>query len=340
MRKRALVAVCVAATASGAATAQSSVTVFGVVDLNVRHIKSDSNGSITSLSSDGISSSRLGFRGVESLGDDLRAGFWIEGQLAPDTGLQPAGWARRSTVSLQGSFGEIRLGRDYVPDFWNHSIFDPFGTNGVGQSINVIGALNGATTFTRASNSVGYFLPPLGGLYGQIMVAAGEGTVGNKHLAARLGYSAGPLNVAAAYGKTDVDDAREWIRWNVGASYNFGFMTLMGLYVDTEGSGGGGSEDGAKRSSWLIGGVVPIGNSSFKFSYIKTDGRARIEDRDSTQIAVGYQYNLSQRTALYANAAKIDNRGSSGSGVALLAPPGNQAGSNSTGYEVGISHLF
>lgn len=335
--KKTLLAVGLTAVLSGWASAQSSVTVFGVVDLGVRHIKNESSGAMTALSQDGISSSRLGIRGSESLGGDWRAGFWLEGQLSPDTGLQQ-GWARRSTVSLAGPFGEIRLGRDFVPDFWNFSIFDPFGTNGVGQSLNVIGAMNGAATFVRASNSIGYHLPPMAGLYGQVMVAAGEGTVGNKHIGGRLGYSTGPLDVAVAYGKTDVDEVRDWKRWNVGLSYNFGFMTFMALFTDTKATGG--VENGSAWNSWLVGGVVPFGASTFKFSYNKTDGRNRIPNRDSTQYAIGYQYNLSSRTALYANAAQINNDSGANSGVALSAPPGNGLGSTSKGVEFGVSHVF
>lgn len=335
--KQHLVLIAIAAAFSGAASAQSSVTLFGVVDLGIRQVKNGSAGTLTSLTPDGIASSRLGFRGVEDLGGGLRAAFWLEGFLQPDSGGGNQNWQRRSTVSLIGPFGELRLGRDYVPDFWNQSIFDPFGTNGVGSSINVIGSLNGTTTFTRSDNSVGYFLPALGGLYGQAMVSAGEGAIGNKHTALRIGYATGPLNVAVAYGKTNVDDFRDWIRWNIGASYNLGFMTLMGLFVDTQAEGGAG--DGQARSSLLIGGVVPVGEvSSFKFSAIQTTGRDRLDTRDSLQLALGFQHDLSQRTALYANVAQINNTNTA---TAIpVGPAGIKTGENSSGVEFGIRHIF
>ena len=87
-------------------------------------------------------------------------------------------------MSLSGGFGEVRLGRDYTPTFWNDTVFDPFGTNGVGT--NLIFGLNAASiygpgnatgnsNYVRASNSVGYFLPPnLGGFYGQLQYAFSE----------------------------------------------------------------------------------------------------------------------------------------------------------------------
>src|SRR5262245_26651230 len=70
---------------SAAAHAQSSVTVFGVVDVGVRHVKNGDQ-SVNSVSTGGVNTSRIGFRGVEDLGDGLGAGFWLESGFRPDTG--------------------------------------------------------------------------------------------------------------------------------------------------------------------------------------------------------------------------------------------------------------
>ena len=137
------------------------------------------------MGTDGMSSSRLGFRGVEDLGGGLKASFWLEMGLAPDTGRSARGdWGsgtaqrnqlvfnRRSTVSLSNQWGELRLGRDYTATFWSWTVFDPFGTNGVGAATNLaLGrtcqtALAGTTygTLVRANNMVQYILP--GGVFG------------------------------------------------------------------------------------------------------------------------------------------------------------------------------
>ena len=86
---------------------------------------------------------------------------------------------RRSTVSLFSNFGEVRLGRDYTPTFWNLTIFDAFGTNGVGSFAEHGSDPSSACRHAvRANNTIGYFLPGnLGGFYGQAMVGAGEGNV-------------------------------------------------------------------------------------------------------------------------------------------------------------------
>ncbi len=357
--KKSLLALAALTAFAGAASAQSSVTLFGVVDLAARNVK-ESSGSLKTLSTNGMGSSRIGFRGVEDLGGGLRAGFWIEGDYSADTGGGPAGapgnavnaqnWQRRSTVSLMGGFGEIRLGRDYTPTFWNHTVFDPFGTNGVASSLNIWNTVGNASgTTVRANNSVGYFLPSgAGGLYGQVMVAAGEGvlsptTTGNKYAGFRLGYAAGPVNVALAYGKTDIDfdsgaPGGDWKTWNLGASWNLGFMRLMGFYVTGDGS------NGRENNQYLVGGIFPFGASQLKFSYSKADakgGTAAQNAQDATQIGLGYLYSLSKRTTVYTHYSRVSNKSganftASGSGPAAA----HALGASSTGYEFGINHSF
>jgi len=345
--KKSLLALAALTAFTGVASAQSSVTLFGIVDVSLRNVK-ESSGSLKSLSTDGMSSSRLGFRGTEDIGGGLRAGFWLEGSLQADTG-NAAGqnWQRRSTVSLMGGFGEIRLGRDYTPDFWNHTVFDPFGTNGVGSSVNVFDASgSGATTVVRANNTIGYFLPGgMGGMYGQVQLAAGEQAVGNKHMAFRFGYAAGPMNVAFAYGKTSSQDGPpsvDWTRFNLAGSYNMGFMTLMAQYIKSETSGG--AADGRGLNNIVLGADVRMGAGVFKVSYVKADGDGKTageKARDATQLALGYQYSLSKRTALYGHYARVSNKSganftASGSGPAAA----HAAGKGSTGYEFGINHSF
>lgn len=335
--KKTLLALAALTAFAGAASAQSSVTLFGIVDLNARNVKNGSAGDINSLSTDGIASSRLGFRGVEDLGGGLRAGFWIEGAMSADNGTAGGQtWQRRSTVSLLGGFGEVRLGRDYTPTFWNHTVFDPYGTNGVGAATNnwaQAGA--GATTLVRANNTIGYFLPSLGGVYGQVQVAAGEGATGNKYFGGRLGYAAGPVNVAVAYGVTEktgtmVDDT---VDTNVGFSWNFGFMNLMGQYRMSE-------QASAENTGFLIGATVPFGASTLKFAYSETEFSAGGVAPKAAQVAIGYQYDLSKRTAVYATFSQVDNDAGQARTAGSGGPTPIGTGFKSTGYEFGLRHSF
>ena len=113
--KKSLIALAVLA-ASGAAMAQSSVTLFGIVDTNVSYLDGVSNAAGTNTDSkygigtSGNATSRLGFRGVEDLGGGLKAGFHLEGEIFGDDGNASGfNFQRRSTVSLAGGFGEVRL---------------------------------------------------------------------------------------------------------------------------------------------------------------------------------------------------------------------------------------
>lgn len=336
------------------AQAQSSVTVFGIVDANYAHMSGAGNASQTIIGNDGYSSSRIGFRGMEDLGNDLKVGFWLEGAFSPDTGQggstnsnnQLSGavaatglnFGRRSTVSLIGSWGELRVGRDFVPGFQNLSSFSPFGTNGVGSSAFLFYPVQAAARVTnvRASNSIGFFLPKMGDVYGQAMYASGENpsnagaTASDGNVVGfRLGYAPGPFDIAFGTTKTKISALGDLTQTNLGASYDFGVVKAMALWNE--------NKVGATRTrSYLIGGLMPMGPGTIRAAYsrVSTTGVAN----DANHIALGYVYNLSKRSALYANYAHISNKNNGTNynvGVAVLTP-----GGSSSGYEFGIRHSF
>ncbi|RZL92227.1 MAG: porin, partial [Variovorax sp.] len=397
---------------AGVASAQSSVTLFGVVDVAVSgyYNKSENplGGSVTvsrtALTNSGYNSSRLGFRGTEDLGGGMAASFWIEGQLNNDDGTGASSgvingvpvatggqnWQRRSTVSLSGAFGEFRLGRDYSATFWNDSVFDPFGTNGVGT--NLIATANGLTTpgsaaagfqanpnYIRASNSIGYFLPPnLGGFYGQAMYAFAEkdkfdpGTATpalplnnsrtGRYVGGRFGYFSGPLDVAIAYGSSTVGDnyflgtTAYLTTANLGASYDFGPVKLFGelsrstLERDTVNVN---LLPEPNADGYLLGATVPIGPGLFRVSYarIKLDTNisnpllAQAPSPEAQKFAIGYVYNLSKRTALYATYAYLKDKNGlditvGGPSMVTSALGLPMTGKTSKGYDIGLRHAF
>ena len=357
MKRSQLAVLGLSAIAAASAHAQSSVTVFGLLDMSLAHFRADGSGSQTALATDGYQSSRLGFRGVEDLGGGLKAGFWLEAGLAPDdgegaasnsnnqssgagaatAGRQGITFNRRSTVSLIGNWGELRLGRDFVPGFWNLTNFNPFGTNGVGSSGFLFYPVQGAARVTniRASNSIGYFLPAMGGFYGQAMYAFGENlssvgaTEDDGNVAGlRLGYAAGPLDVAIATTKTTISSVGDLTQSNIGGSYDFGMVRPMALYNE--------NKVGATRTkSWLIGALVPVGAGQIRVAYssVSTTGIAN----DADQWALGYVHNLSKRTALYANWSRVNNDGGTNYNVGR---PTTVVGGSSEGYEFGLRHAF
>ncbi|MDR6424297.1 putative porin [Variovorax paradoxus] len=413
--KKSLVALAALAVA-GVASAQSSVTLFGVVDASISGYSStsrDLNGatflnpfylnqgsvkvSRRVLANSGYNSSRIGFRGTEDLGGGLAASFWLEAPISNDDGQQGiATFARRSTVSLSGGFGEVRLGRDYTPTFWNDTVFDPFGTNGVGT--NLINTANdsfgsfltpaastapftnvGNSNYVRASNSIGYFLPPnLGGFYGQIQYAFSEKTkydpglatpnVANnsragRYVGGRFGYANGPLDVAIAYGSSTVGDqyyvgtTTKVNTLNLGASYDFGPVKLFGEVskaknkVDYEIEPFLGGRPDVDLTGYLLGVTVPVGAGLIRASYshVKYDNNApvvlfapAVEDPKANKLALGYVHNLSKRTALYATIARVSNK--NGAALTVGGPAFISNGvftpKTSTGYDFGIRHAF
>ncbi|MDF2463079.1 MAG: putative outer rane porin protein precursor [Ramlibacter sp.] len=366
--KKSLIALAVLA-AAGAASAQSSVTLFGIVDATLAYGKTDAN-NVTKLTNSGYNSSRIGFRGTEDLGGGMSASFWLEGTVGNDdgttgqripTGNQTAVHAaadgaglvfnRRSTVSLAGGWGEVRLGRDYVPSFWNLTVFDPFGTNGAGTTLTLLGAANAGMAnvgtrgvLVRASNSIGYFLPGnLGGFYGQAMYYMGENLSNagatsddGQGLGARVGYANGPFNVALGFGRTKYATTAttgDFKTWNIGGQWDFGMAKLMGQYtrdnrdstVELEGKG------------WLIGALVPVGAGEIRASYSTYEVDAGLTEPRAQQLALGYVHNLSKRTAVYATFARLKNK--NGSAMSINGATGVVNGS-ATGYDFGVRHSF
>ena len=360
--RRTLIAMAAISVAS-AASAQSSVTLFGVVDAAFSSYKSKSADILgssatakrTVLSNSGYNASRLGFRGTEDLGGGLAASFWLEAPITVDDGQTGVStFSRRSTLSISGALGELRLGRDYTPSFWNDIVFDPFGPNGVGTSLittahgfNTSGAAASGfaanANYVRASNSIGYFLPPnLGGFYGQAMYAfhekekfvpgtatpnAPNGSRTGRYVGGRVGYLGGPLDVAVAYGSSTIADAfnagltTNLNTFNVGASYDFGLVKLSGEYskakVDSDIDGvlpAGASNLNPSAEGWLVAATAPVGAGLIRmaFSAVKLATNRTVPqvngDSKADKFALGYVHNLSKRTALYATVARLNNK--------------------------------
>lgn len=343
--KKSLIALAVLAAAAGSASAQSSVTVFGVVDLAVRHLD-NSDDTKTLLSHGGLATSRLGFRGVEDLGGGLKAGFWIESEVKPDAGTADTTrfWGRRATLSLMSdSLGEIRLGRDFVPTYTTMSAYDAFGDNGIGalfagNSLRKAGS-DAYDTQKRADNQVAYFLPStLGGIYGQVSAAAGEGTVGKKYYGGRLGYKAGPLDVSAAYSQTELTNSDNKLQITViGGSYDLGVAKLMAAYQQAKyDSTVVAIKDGLKDKLYTVGVTAPVGNFVIRAAYARTDAD---DDKNADHYSVGAIYNLSKRTAFYGTYSLMDNE-DNGAFSVNSTDLAAVTGKKSQGLEIGIRHSF
>jgi predicted porin len=223
--KKSLLAVAVAAALPAFAQAQSNVTMYGIMDLNVEHLNVDAVSATDPAAKSQFqvnqgrqSGSRLGFRGVEDIGGGLKGVFTIEHRLSPDTGTQTTGnfWHGQAWAGLEGGFGRITLGRQYTPiffallpaDFSGYAFYNnwlgPIG-GGLPAAVNTAigGFLQGPV---RVNNQVQYRSPTMGGFTVYGAWAPGETAAGAGDI---MGISAtwqmGGLFLGGGY--HSVDDA-------------------------------------------------------------------------------------------------------------------------------------
>jgi predicted porin len=219
--KKSLLALAVLGAFAGAASAQSSVTVYGIVDVGVNRTDNGLD-SVNQLKSSGQSGSRIGFKGTEDLGGGLSAIFVLEQGFNTDTGTENVAgkqFSRLSYVGLNGGFGSVKLGRQLSPLKAAHEQIDPFGAAGdtgnlerifyqhqTGTTGSSSGAYLGNDNIGRIDNTINYTTANLGGFIGQASYTFGE-TPGDNSVGRRYGlglaYVNGPLNVQFAYDSTD-----------------------------------------------------------------------------------------------------------------------------------------
>jgi predicted porin len=344
-----ILAALAAVAATGAAFAQSTVTLFGVADTAITYTKTGA-AEKTAMTTSGQNSSRIGFRGEEDLGGGMKAGFWMEAGVNTDSGAgagtntnnQASGqivgtttvgsqgltFNRRMTASLMGGFGELRVGRDYTPLFWNQTVFDPFGTNGVGAS-QANAAANPASLVVgvRASNSVGYMSPSFNGFQVQLQTFMGEnasndatnGKNSGTGNGLRATYAQGPMSFALATAKYDtaLNTTREGT--NLGAAYDLGVVKLMAVYSQDQDAVG--NVDALKVKGTLLGLTAPLGAGVAKAAWSNAKQGSTM---DTDKVAVGYVYSLSKRTSLYTTYAQTKP----------------MTGDKTTGFDLGVSHAF
>jgi len=330
---KSLIALAALGALAGAAQAQSSVTVYGFIDQSLTKPYASEDKMVADGGFYG-GGSRLGFRGVEDLGNGYKATFGMEHRLAADTGAQNGAvfWQGYSTVGLVTPFGAVNLGRQYVPAFTMiQNQIDPFGGETVAQGREVgmrfgtvaAGGSTGSAIYkTRVSDSVRYDLSMAGFNLGVSIaesapnnLVGGVPTSNDKPFSIAANYAAGPFWVGIGYENPAAEDDKGW---NIGGRYNFGFATAA------LGFGKGTTATGADAKSWLIGATVPLGAFDIKGVYAQSD----IDGIGKTKKAgLGAHYNFSKRTKIYVDVAKIG-----GSATIPL--------DNKTGYDLGLKHTF
>ncbi|WP_432240106.1 porin [Herbaspirillum robiniae] len=366
MKYRNIIAAGVAASAGLAAqcaSAQGSVSIYGIVDTGVAYTTNANaagNSVLKMPTLTGELPSRIGFRGTEDMGGGLSAIFVLEGGISVDTGAMGQGnrlFGRQSFVGLKGGWGQLMLGRQL-----NMSYFSTQKSDVLGPNIFSISSLDSYLPNARSDNAVGYM-----GTFSDVTVGAtysfGRDTAtsggpaatscagevaGNaracRQVTALLGYDNNRFgaslsydimygNTGAAGGLSSSDNTDQ--RVILSGYYMLGQLKLAGGVLDRKTRAA--AQVNTDSDLWYFGATYPLSAA------LVLDGQvSRLNVRNSanktTLAAARLTYNLSRRTALYSSLGYIRNQGAAA--IAIDAGGTVGAGKNQVGTMVGIKHMF
>ena len=348
MQKK-IIALAVAALASTAAFAQTNVTIYGIADASVSattNLGATTGQTGFKVNTGTLSTSRIGFKGVEDLGNGLKALFTLEYGLAIDdnTGIGTGtNIARQQFVGLTGGFGTVIAGRlqttglDFTVAGSALGGSAPLGATNVATATAGTGLINGTQMITglygRQSNAVAYVSPSFGGVvvaynHARITEAAlGTNTTDSHGDLISVGYDNGPISAGAIYTKATMantlanDNLKEW---GLRAGYDFKVVKLQATYQQAK------SDDTAtyvgKDKKWVVSATVPIGAKLAvigEFASLSVDSTAANDDVKVGTLATTYA--LSKRTTAYA---------------AFVAKRSQDLNADTNTYALGLRHMF
>ena len=338
--KKSLLAFAVLGAFAGAASAQTNVTIYGLVDMAIQH-DNDGASTRTGLDSGEFYGSRLGFKGSEDLGGGLKANFQLENGFGADDGKLNQGgrlFGRQAWVGLSGGFGSVNLGRQWAPIFLVADNIDPFdaGMTGAkaGQSTSAGGMLNIFGTAFRVENAVVYTTPGLNGFSASLAYAFGEqagSTSANRQVGLSAAYENGPVYAGVAFHNANDAAGNASKQTLVGGTYNFGVAKAAAAYQQNT-----SDLNTVDNKNWMIGVTVPVrATSNVLASYIRSTDNTVATNNNGTQWALGYTHDMSKRTTLYTSYSRNSNDANSNIGGLAAAN-----GLTDTLFNVGIRHKF
>ena len=377
MQKK-IIALAIAGLASTAAFAQSNVTIYGRMDLGAAYRTGDSGDALADLGgkyeiASGVASgSRIGFKGVEDLGNGLKAVFQTEFGIGID---QPAGQARvndaggtqtgqtaagtnatwtnrNSYVGLAGGFGTVVAGRLDGVRYGIFNTYDPFAGGTIGNFTQM------TIQVDRADNAIAYISPNFSGFglvlayssniagnesgrYATAFLPAVGGNNTDQVLHTIMGtYDNGPLSARLDYEEVTFpgqNASKTWVATAAG-SYDFGAVKVSALIDQIK-----NKDAGLKQQAWMIGAKAPIGKFTVKANIGGVKDKIN-DDQDSLKWALGVDYSLSKRTYVYANYGQIKNDDGAARSISWAANTGagnsTVGGYGTVGVDFGIAHTF
>ena len=303
---RTILVIATSLTAAFSAQAQSSVTIYGIIDQGVTKVNSGTTpgAMLNGRAAPDVwtikagNTSRLGFLGREDLGDGWYARFQIEHRFAADTGASSNAnifWLGRSVVALGSKkLGEVYAGREYSaaytvalnadPTYWSY--VSQTGSAYTYANYTAVAATIEASNI-RWANTVGYKSPSLNGVTFEVATALGEGAR-KRDTSGNVQYKQGPVWLGLAYDRLDGNNNLAI----VAGGYDFGMVYPTASYSRAKGGLNGDA------TSFTVSARVPV---SFGRVYASYGSLSPATNLDSKMFGVGSQYDLSKRTLLYAN---------------------------------------
>ena len=374
MQKK-LLTIAVAAALAAPVAVMADVTVYGQAHYSydwVDGYTSGVSGKKVTEDATGVSrNSRIGFKGAEDLGGGLKGVWQVEAEVnGNENGVD---W-RNTFVGLSGGFGTVLAGRHDTPYKLATGKLDPFGDR-IGDYNIVIGSFNGiVTSDERAPQTIAYVSPNFSGFSGAIayvshyytdQAAAGaagaiDGDERDQAVSAMVMYDNAGFFASAAYEygegnriagalapgllPADVDgyDEPNLTSMKFGLGYTFAGFTLGGIYENID-ADGGKNWTSVDRDAYYVAASYAFGNSALKGFWGMADDIKDNKDTGAYMYGVGYDYNLSKRTTLYAMYAGINNERNGSYGLwggQGLNSAYKADGHNVNGYSLGVIHKF
>jgi predicted porin len=359
---RSAITVAVLALCASSASAQSTVSIYGLVDAGIQ--AGHTGGSTTTrVEHSSVAPSRIGFQGTEDLGGGLQAIFRLENGFAVDTGTisnNGALFGREAWVGLKGSFGQVQAGVNYTPLFISYLAYSQ-------GSLNAIGWGNAVNNFVyipvvRASNSVRYTSPTFANWTVRAFYA-----LGNEHAAGQPEDLGKTASLAANYKNgafamdvdyltqnyaptatlttaTPVSKGRYYL---VGASYDFGPVKPAFLYQKHTGDADAAAAIPSVYANpngyfYEINALIKAGLTDSVLvsygAYHKDSGSSG----NAKSYAVRYDHPLSKRTGVYAGLSRVSNESAATFTASNAGSPGIPvaAGDGINSAVVGVLHRF
>ena len=379
MQKK-LLTIAVAAALAAPVAVMADVTVYGQAHYSYDWVDGATvGGKSVSEDATGVSrNSRIGFKGAEDLGGGLKGLWQVEAEVnGNENGVD---W-RNTFVGLSGGFGTVLAGRHDTPYKLATGKLDPFGDR-IGDYNVVVASFNGVVTSDeRAPQTIAYVSPNFAGFHGAIAYVShyyadgkGDGDESDRAVSAMVMYDnagffasaayeygwgnnlagvlapnlAGALGLAALPGYMDEPSITSY---KFGLGYTFAGFTIGGIYenieVDIDKAGAkaatAASFKGVDRDAYYVTASYAFGNNALKGFWGMADDIDDYKDSGAYMYGIGYDYNLSKRTTLYAMYAGINNENNGR--YALWGGQGlngsySSNGHNVNGYSLGVIHKF